>query len=359
MKFLLINLLALCVSAAWAQEDNAFLDNKYEHLIHPQITQSDDKAAQTENDVEAVIAKQSPVKSQEARGTCSIFSATAYIESLLISQGDFDNSINLSEEWLEYISLRGKTKDGSSAPLNFRAFLNNGMAKETTMPYIGENWIEAFNPLKSTRCNHLKNDAQKACYVVHRDPNLLTMTDEQILTTFNDKEFITARQEAKTLKNKYIKNTNTYFYVFDTNEVKNLLVQGKPVVLEVNFYYGAWNHRKADEYGIGRNADHWSKGIIAAPEIGSVDFQQSLLHPAGHSVLVVGFDDNKIVKKTIKMIDGTTKTFTYQGVYYIKNSWGTDSFGSTFEINGKRYPGYGMIVQKYAHEKGSFFNLSL
>lgn len=52
------------------------------------------------------------MKSQAARRTCSI---------------------NLSEEWLEYLSLRGKTKDGSSAPANFTAIVNNAIAKEAKL----------------------------------------------------------------------------------------------------------------------------------------------------------------------------------------------------------------------------------
>jgi hypothetical protein len=57
------------------------------------------------------------------------------------------------------------------------------------------------------------------------------------------------------------------------------------------------------------------------------------------------------------MDDGTTKSFTYRGVYYFKNSWGTDKFGVQFSLNGKVYPGYGMITQKYAHDFGQFFQM--
>ena len=105
--------------------------------------------------------------------------------------------------------------------------------------------------------------------------------------------------------------------------------------------------------------DHWSKGIIANPEEGSLDLEKSPTKRAGHSVLVVGYDDNRIVTKEIQMADGTRKTFTYKGVYYFKNSWGTSSFGKDFEVDGVNYPGYGMIVQKYADSLGSFFTMPL
>lgn len=226
------------------------------------------------------------------------------------------------------------------------------------MPYIGEDWTSAYNPLKETRCGHLpEGQLKKACFIVHRDPKLLNMTDTQIITTLKDEEFIAARKEALGFKRDYLVKAPANYYLWDTNQVKETLLKGKPVILEIDFYYGAWNHRKADELGIGRDLDHWAKGIVTGPEAGSVDLEESQKSPAGHSVLVVGYDDNKIVKKTIKMTDGTMKTFTYKGVYYFKNSWGTSSFGANFEVDGQNFPGYGMIVQSHANEAGSFFVL--
>lgn len=357
MKLLTTSVLALASTMAMAQDEGAFLDGKYSHLVHPKISTSMNKAL-AKNDVVGVISRQSPVRSQAARGTCSIFSATAYLEGQLIAAKKFDSSIDLSEEWLQYIAVRGRTNDGSSAPTNFNAFYTYGMATEETLPYIGEDWTEAYNPLKETRCGHLKNEtANKACLVVHYDPKLLMMTDAQITLTTKDEDFISARKEAAAFKMKYLRPTSANYYVYDTNEVKELLAKGKPVILEVDFYYGAWNHRKADEYGIGRDMDLWSKGVVTAPEEGSMDVQESQKHPAGHSILVVGYDDNKIVKKKVKMADGTVKTFTYKGVYYFKNSWGTSAFGANFEVDGQKFPGYGMMVYKYAHEQGSFFVL--
>lgn len=358
MKLLTSAALMLTTAMAFAQDEGAFLDSKYSHLIHPKVSKVQNKAM-SKNDVTSVILGQSAVRSQAARGTCSIFSATAYLEGRLIANKLADKNVDLSEEWLEYIAIKGKTSDGSSAPTNFSAFYNFGMASEDTMPYIGEDWTKVYNPLKETRCGHLKATAQTACLIVHRDPKLMNLTDDQIITNLKDEEFIAARKEAKTFKSKNLKASNSDFYIYDTNEVKEILAQGKAVILEVDFYYGAWNHREADEFNIGRNLDHWSKGIVTAPEAGSLDLQESQKHPAGHSILVVGYDDNKIVTKEIKMADGTTKKFTYKGVYYFKNSWGTSSFGSQFEVDGQKFPGYGMMVQKYAEEQGSFFKLPL
>lgn len=358
MKVMTLALTCVLSAAAFAQEDGAFLDPKYPNLVHPKKSSLTTKSLPA-NDVKEVISYQTPVKSQAARGTCSIFSATAYLEGLLVKKGLFNNALDLSEEWLQYTAVRNRTSDGSSGWSNFAAIRDYGMPSEQTLPYIGEDWTEAFNPLKDVRCGKLTGAAKTSCLIVHRDPKMLEMTDAQIMEKYSDKEFINARSEALSFKKKNIKFTSTSFMIYDVSEVKSLLQQGTPVVLEVDFYYGAWNHRKADEYGIGRNLDHWNKGIVTAPEVGSVDFYESPKHPAGHSILVVGYDDNKIVERTIKMKDGTMKKFTYKGVYYFKNSWGTSAFGSTFEVDGERFPGYGMMVAKYAEEQGQFFKMPL
>ena len=56
------------------------------------------------------------------------------------------------------------------------------------------------------------------------------------------------------------------------------------------------------------------------------------------------------------MEDGTWKEFSYRGVYYFKNSWGLRVSGRDFKLQGKNFPGYGMITQKYAHELGTFYH---
>lgn len=351
-------LLGFLSNAALSQEDGAFLDPKYKNLVHPTKNKNSHNKSLPVSDTKSVIEFQTPVRSQAARGTCSIFSATAYLEGLLLKKG-FESSLNLSEEWLQYTAVRNKHSDGSSAWSNFAAIRDYGMPSEETLPYIGEDWVQVYNPLKEERCSKLSTYAKKSCLIVHRDPSLLELTDENITLLNNDQEFIKARKEALNFKNKNIKFSDTDFPLSSVGEIKAMLTSGTPVVLELDFYYGSWNHREADELGIGRNLDHWSKGIVTYPEVGSMDAYQSVTHPAGHSVLVVGYDDNRIVEKTILMKDGSSKTFTYKGVYYFKNSWGTSSFGHDFEIDGVNYPGYGMIVAKYAEDMGQFFQMPL
>lgn len=350
--------LGLIANIAFSEEDPSFLDPQYKNLVHPLKDKNSMYKFLPASDTKDVISYQSPVRTQEARGTCSIFSATAYLEGLLIKKG-FNPSIDLSEEWLQYTAVRNNSSDGSSAWANFKAIKDYGMASEQSLPYIGEDWTQVSNPLKETRCGSLSNNAQLSCLIVHRDPSLLSLTDAQIKEHSDDVEFINAREEALNFKKDHIKFSRANFLVTSVSDIKVSLQGGTPLVLELDFYYGAWNHRKASELGIERNMDHWAKGIVAYPESDSMDFIQSLKHPAGHSVLVVGYDDNKIVERSIKMKDGTTKTFTHKGVYYFKNSWGTSSFGNNFQIDGQNFPGYGMIVAKYAEEIGQFFKMPL
>ena len=345
MNKILFGFALLLSSLAFAETDHAFRDPRYTHLIHPLVSKTTDKGI-AKNDVAAVIANQSSVKAQGARGTCSIFSSTAYLESLI------NNNLNLSEEWLEYTALRLKGMEGSDAPTNFDAIRNYGMPNEQSYPYIAEDWTKVFNPLQETRCGHILDLKQKkSCLIVHNDPALLS------LRLVNDREFSRAKEEAFLFRDQYLHFENTGYYRTSTNEIKRHLQKGSPIVLEMNFYLGAWNHREADDYGIGRNIDHWNKGIVFTAEPGSVDLVESNKHMSGHSVLVVGYDDTVILTKTIKMTDGSLKTFSHKGVYYFKNSWGTDGFGKDFQIDGVNYPGYGMIVQKHANEQGAFFTL--
>jgi C1A family cysteine protease len=139
------------------------------------------------------------------------------------------------------------------------------------------------------------------------------------------------------------------------SEARGLLDSGRPVTLDIDFYYGAWNHRKATEYGISRDQSQWEAGIVGYPESDTIDEQQSRIHRAGHSIVIVGYDDSVEVTTQIAMTDGSTKTFTRKGVYYFKNSWGTEKFGVKFSVEGKNFPGYGMITQDYAHDYGQFY----
>ncbi|HTL12764.1 MAG TPA: hypothetical protein VL588_09770, partial [Bdellovibrionota bacterium] len=173
-------------------------------------------------------------------------------------------------------------------------------------------------------------------------------------------EFSDLRRKSDRMAERYLRGkVDSGFRVDSVKTARALLRAGIPVVLEVPVYYGAWNHRIADDLGIGRDMEAWANGEVGYPEPGSMDYEHSNDEAAGHSILIVGYDDDREVTTHVKMADGSVQTFHYRGAYIMKNSWGTEAFGRTFQADGEAYPGYGLITYKYAHEYGSFYRFPL
>jgi hypothetical protein len=321
---------------------------------------------ETKSDTLALISKQTPVRSQDSRGTCSIFSATGLLEALInIKAGQALQDNDLSEEWLEYIVTRGQSSDGSTSTANLRAFEGYGSPDEVKLPYIGVEWTSLdSDPRAQARCGHLNSWDMKSCLIGHRSPHLLNATDEELLTPqgpLYDPEFQLARQAARQMREELLLNATSDNYI-DVSTVKELLSKGIPVLVDLDFFYGAWNHRKAATLGIGRNLEHWSQGVVSYPERDSYDYVQSTKYEnrAGHSVVLVGYDNSKEVTYSYLAADGTTrKTMKRQGVFYFKNSWGASSFGVQFQLGGETHSGYGMILQDYADHYGTYHAMSL
>lgn len=363
MKHIILALSLTATLNLQANVDGAYLDAPYKNLVHPIDSKSDYKLLKKSDflDMQEIMT---PIRAQGSRGTCSIFSGIAMLESMLLLNYNFDkNTLDLSEEWLEYLIMRNRDSDGSNSWANFNALRKFGAPSEDTYQYIGATWEEGdFNPLAQERCGILAGKLKKSCLLGHRDPRLLNASSAQLLTEGNelfDPEFNEARNEAAQFRNNYIKFSSSNYSVYYTQDVKRFLTKGLPLTLGIEFFYGAWNHRKANEFGIGRSDENWNNGIVGYPERGSVDYKVSKENAAGHSILIVGFDDNKIVTTKVKMQDGTEKEFTYKGVYYFKNSWGKGGFGRDFTIEGENFDGYGMITQKHAHDHGSFYRMPL
>jgi hypothetical protein len=354
MRWLLLSL--LIVNSAFAQP----LDPPYE--INPVVNDLNDKRLTSYNDIHKVIALQTPVKSQGSRGTCSIFSATALLESIFKREKSLE--LDLSEEWLEFIAMEGKTSEGSNAYTNYFLYSRKGMVLEKTWPYIGENWTSMFSTLAQDRCGHLEDDEETSCLLGHRSHKLLYVSEQELLNTASenyDPEFVTIRKSAKEFKQVHLDGFvgMGYPYLYSASQIKKLLDQKIPVIVGLRFFYGAWNHRLASGMGLGRNMEFFEKGVVGYPEPESLDYEVSTEEDnrAGHSIVIVGYDDNKVIQTKVKMKDGTEKEFSYRGVFYFKNSWGTQGFGSRFELDSKAYPGFGVITQKYALQHGSWFKL--
>jgi hypothetical protein len=363
--------------ASWTQlparaESPAPIGRAFKNLQHP-VDDTDelrrllgDVAVASRSDLARALQHQTPVKSQADRGTCSIFSSIASIESYLIRSGlvSKPDSVDLSEQWLQYLVARKTAEDGSDAPQNLGLISQWGLAREAVLPYGGEDWAEMKKRprLARERCGHLQKGRKlKACLLGHFDPDALEWTDEELRGS-SQEPLLKARREAETFLQKLQQHAGSWpraTAVRKVSEIKALLRAGVPLVLETDFFLGAWNHREAEEHGIPRDTMKWKEGVISYPPPGSVDRRKSATQEAGHSVLAVGYDDFIEVEVESLQEDGSFQTFRYRGVYFIKNSWGTDGFGSEFSAQGVQAPGYGMITQKYAHEFGGFYRLQL
>lgn len=381
MKNLMLAFLLFSSQVAMAQdelnsvESDAPLDIGYENLVHPTVDGTGTGFVENldqplnlmnaRNDVVSLIASQTPVKSQSKRNTCTIFSATALLESMMIIRGKADSRYDLSEEWLQYLISQNHGSEFSSSRSNFKALRLYGQSSEDAMPYIGEKWKDlSSSNLAQKRCGRLADTRLQQCLVAHRDPSLMSQSSETLSnpsSPYFDPEFLNARNEAR--KNKalfYGSGEGTgAVVVTSTSRIKELLRKGIPVSVDVNFYYGSWNHGAADKLGIDRDPGLFSSGIVTFPEPGSIDKAISPTKSAGHSVVLVGYDDTVTVRYTKKMTNGETKTFTRTGVYYFKNSWGTSGFGSSFRLDNRRHPGYGVITQDYANQYGQFHEFRL
>ena len=177
-----------------------------------------------------------------------------------------------------------------------------------------------------------------------------------------DPEFLRIKTEAQEFKDSFISDLfdatvswSSAYSVYSISEVRENLRNGEMMTLSVPFFYGAWNHGQATKLNIGIDEELWKKGFVGYPEKGSVDHLVSRQkeNRAGHSILIVGYDDDIEIVTKQKMTDGTIKEFKYKGAYIFKNSWGTASFGSDSNV----LPGYGIITKKYAHEYGRFYQL--
>lgn len=387
-----VSVLALALSAQFASAqtkkkiDYPPLDTPYIGLKKP--TKVKGRGPNDKSNTEAVIKVQTDVKSQGRRGTCSIFSATALLESLLIKKHRQPTTLNLSEEWLQYAISKGKTDDGSNARPNFNAIMKYGMPSEDKLKYIPESWKDNLDADLPTaehgsrsreRCEHLEDIEQKSCLIGHWDTSWIDLSDDDLKA--NSEELFLAREQAFDVRDTYKFPTNLKInWISDTAKVKQVLKTGSPVLMSLDVYYGAWNHGRGNELGIDLDSTHWEQGIVAYPERDSVDYEKSPTKRAGHSVLVVGYDESVTIERTsnrkVPRVDATGKpvidkitkkqiidikpvTKTYKGVYYFKNSWGKVGFGKNFKINGNPYPGYGMIAKDYAEEYGSFDQVTL
>lgn len=279
------------------------------------------------NDMKTLISYQSSVKHQIKRGVCSIFSAIGILESLIKRKNQVE--LDLSENYLSYIvvsRIQRYPSRGSNAFENFLGVKYPGVIDESVWPYEGDNWLEDSLTEEETKrrdqvCS-FDGMRQEMCLTVHQDP---------VQDPFQEP----AREWSKVFKTQNVRAER----IADLYRVYQLLTANEPLLLELDFFYGAWNHPKMADLGIGeRNLEQWTKGIVGIPL--PDDIYLSRRKPAGHSIVLVGFDNDS-------------------KVYFFKNSWGTNGFGKESDLLGQdTTPGYGSIPYEYAHRWGTFYQIT-
>lgn len=337
MRHLPAALLATAVAATGCSVAGAFDGDayspplsKYEHVFHgapangslPDIGKADDTYPAKSTDL---IAMQSPVKDQNERGVCTIFTTTALMESLYKKAGMSDPSF--SEQYLQWavksqlMSL--PNSEGSNINDNVEAIHQFGIVTSDLDPYRGTEWGSADDPDCSPDGTETQQLPSK-CWTQGDPPPAAVSGKKYFLP---EGEFI------------------------NTTDIKaHITSAGTPVGVGIDFFYQAWNHG-ASTLPIDRG--EMTKGVVRYPN--AADVEASHQQKAGHGILIVGWDDDYAVQQVDAedrpLVDGDGNPVMQKGFYIFKNSWGTDIFGVT-NPNGA---GYGYISEQYVEEYGTAY----
>ncbi len=269
-----------------------------------------------------VMSIQTVVKNQASRGVCSIFSTVGLMESLYKKAGM--TNPDFSEQYLQWsVKFQVKaftTTSGSSDYYNLKAISTYGIVTEDKWPYETTQWDATKDP----GCTGTGDGLPTICYTNGTPP-----TTAQSATKF------------KLPAGRWV----------STSSIKNVLFEKKQgVVVGLDFFYQAWNHRRS---ALPVSSANFQKGYVQYPN--AEDKTESAKQPAGHSIQLVGYDDNLEIQAMDKdgrpAVDAAGKPIKQKGFFLFKNSWGTSNFG----VSNSKAPGYGWISYRYVQEYGSVY----
>jgi subtilisin-like proprotein convertase family protein/C1A family cysteine protease len=268
-----------------------------------------------------LVELQSPVRSQASRGVCSIFSTVGLMEHLYIKEGTLANP-DFSEQFLQW-SVKTEVgaftnTEGSSGGRNLEAIRRFGIVDEEASPYETSRWSKS----NDERCDKENEDQPVVCYTNGTPAD--AVVNEAKRWNLPRSRFVSSRPK----------------------NIKASMFQNKTAVIAgMTFFYQSWNHRRSK---LPVNSDYWSEGYVLSPN--SEDRKISLEKRAGHSILLVGWDDDLEVAKVDeagKVIeDADGNPVMEKGFFVFKNSWGTSGFG----LRNKFGAGYGYIAYSYIEE---------
>lgn len=270
-----------------------------------------------------LVELQSPVRSQASRGVCSIFSTVGLMEHLYIKEGTLTEP-DFSEHFLQW-SVKTevgafKNTEGSSGSRNLEAIRRFGIVDEEASPYQTSRWTASDDE----RCG-AEEDKPVECYTNGNPPE--DVVKEAKRWNLPASRFVSSRPK----------------------NIKSYMFQNKTAVIAgMTFFYQSWNHRKSK---LPVNSTYWSEGYVLAPN--TEDRKVSLEKRAGHSILLVGWDDDLEVAKVDEagkvITDASGDPVMEKGFFVFKNSWGTTGFGLRNEFGA----GYGYIAYSYIEEFAS------
>ncbi|MEL6180290.1 MAG: proprotein convertase P-domain-containing protein, partial [Myxococcota bacterium] len=267
-----------------------------------------------------LVALQSPVKSQGSRGVCSIFSTTALMEHLYIKEGTLANP-DFSEQFLQWsakFEVRQFTQtSGSNAHANLRAISRYGVVDEIAWPYQSSPW--GSSDLED--CGKEESERPTECFTNGSPPE----------SAMSSKRWFLPR-------GRYVSSR--------TRSIKAVMRNNQTAVVSgMTFFYQSWNHRRS---ALPTSRAYWAEGYVLPPN--DEDRKLSLEKRAGHSILLVGWNDDLEVplvdEKGEPVTDDEGNPVVEKGFFLFKNSWGTGGFG----LNNPFGAGYGWIAYSYVEE---------
>jgi hypothetical protein len=266
-----------------------------------------------------LVEYQTPVRNQGRRGTCSIFSTVALMEHLYLVEGTITNP-NFAEQYLQWSTKfqlgRFTHTAGSTAQANLEAINRFGIPEDHFWRYETNQWDETIDPA----CEGDRMPTR--CYTNGEPPE----------------EAIAAQ--------KFFLPRSSWLHPQDVKA--HMFFNGQAVEAAMDVYYQAWGHGLSN---LTLNQDYRARGVVFTPN--QEDIRDSLENRAGHSVILVGWDDDlelpRMDASGEPLVDSSGNVVMDRGFYIMKNSWGTGPWGAQNEYGA----GYGLISQDYIHQHGS------
>ncbi len=285
----------------------------------PRVSKADELLPSRYDDLREL---QSPVKSQGRRGVCSIFSTVALMEHLYIAEGSITDP-DFSEQYLQWSAKfqvgSFPNSSGSNAGVNLEAINRFGIVTEDAWPYEIDQWGTSDD----AECDG-EDDQPTRCYTNGEPPATAVDAD------------------------KFKLPRGRWLHPLDIKS--HLYSQHTGVVVGLTFFYQSWNHRKSP---LPTNSSYWDQGYVLYPNAADEEASLEEDMQAGHSILLIGWDDDLEVqtvdKDGNKVVDANGQPVMEKGFYIFKNSWGTSGFGIDNDLGA----GYGYISYRYVQEYGS------